>query len=57
MWSNIGNKIKVLAKVICWIGITISWVGAIRGGSTSPESSPCTIMIAPIRRVVIPQEV
>lgn len=24
MWSNIGHKIKTLAKVICWIGIVLS---------------------------------
>lgn len=24
MWNNIGHKIKVLAKVICWIGIILS---------------------------------
>lgn len=29
MWSNIGNKIKVLAKVICWIGIILSVIGGI----------------------------
>ena len=29
MWSNIGNKIKVLAKVICWIGIVLSVIAGI----------------------------
>ena len=43
---------------LCWaIGITITCVGAIIGGRTRPLSSPWTIIIAPIRRVVIPQDV
>ena len=29
MWSNIGHKIQVLAKVICWIGIVISVIAGI----------------------------
>ena len=28
MWSNIGHKIKTLAKVICWIGIVLSVISA-----------------------------
>ena len=44
-------------SLCCWIGITMVCTGAILGGSTRPESSPCTMMIAPIRRVVIPQDV
>ena len=36
MWSNIGHKIKTLAKVICWIGIVLSviaGIAVIAGGS------------------------
>lgn len=36
MWSNIGHKIKVLAKVLCWIGIVVSVIAGIAiiaGGS------------------------
>ena len=29
MWDNIGSKIKVLAKVIAWIGIICSIIGGI----------------------------
>ena len=29
MFSNIGRKIKVTAKVFCWIGIILSVVGGI----------------------------
>ena len=29
MFDNIGQKIKTLAKVICWIGIVTSVIGAI----------------------------
>ena len=31
--------------------------GATAGGSTSPLSSPCVMMMAPISRVVTPHEV
>lgn len=30
MFKNIGKKLKVLAKVMCWVGIIISFVIAIR---------------------------
>ena len=39
------------------IGIMMTCVGATFGGSTSPRSSPCTMISAPIRRVLTPQEV
>ena len=29
MFSNIGGKIKVTAKVFCWIGIIVSVVGGL----------------------------
>ena len=29
MFDNIGDKIKTLAKVLCWIGIVISVIAAI----------------------------
>lgn len=29
MFSNIGKKIKVTAKVFCWIGIIVSVVGGV----------------------------
>ena len=29
MWSNIGHKIQVLAKVICWLGIILSVLAGI----------------------------
>ena len=29
MFSNIGGKIKTLAKVLCWIGIVASVIGGI----------------------------
>lgn len=29
MFENIGNKIKTLAKVLCWIGIIVSVIVAI----------------------------
>ncbi len=36
MFSNIGKKIKVLAKVFCWIGIIFSFVtGILMGSGTS----------------------
>ena len=41
----------------CWIGIIITCVGATFGGSTRPELSPCTIIMAPIILVDIPQDV
>ena len=41
----------------CMIGTIMICVGATFGGSTSPLSSPCTMMIAPIILVVIPQDV
>ena len=37
MFSNIGGKIKTLAKVICWIGIAaslITGIAAITSGTT-----------------------
>ena len=36
-------------------GITTAWVGAIRGGSTKPLSSPWVMMMPPIIRVLTPQ--
>ena len=39
------------------MGITMTWVGAILGGRTRPLLSPCTMIRAPIMRVVMPQEV
>ena len=39
------------------MGTTMAWIGASRGGRISPWSSPCTITIAPTRRVLTPQEV
>ena len=30
MFDNIGKKIKILAKVVCWLGITASGITAIR---------------------------
>ncbi len=34
-----------------------AWIGATCGGKRSPESSPWTMIRAPIIRVVMPQEV
>ncbi len=39
------------------IGTITAWIGAIRGGRTSPSSSPWAITTAPISRVETPQEV
>ena len=47
MWSNIGNKIKVLAKVICWIGIILSVIAGIAiivGGNGYSYSSGSTAL-------------
>ncbi len=34
MFDNIGGKIKVLAKVVCWIGIVVSVIlGLLTGNS------------------------
>lgn len=30
MWKNIGRKLQSLAKVICWLGISLSLIKAIR---------------------------
>mmetsp|Transcript_5592 Transcript_5592/g.15848 ORF Transcript_5592/g.15848 Transcript_5592/m.15848 type:complete len:291 (-) Transcript_5592:1409-2281(-) len=38
------------------MGITMAWIGAIRGGSTRPLSSPWTMIITPMVRVVMPHE-
>ena len=43
---------------LCWAtGMTITWVGAIRGGRTRPLLSPWVMMRPPISRVDTPQEV
>ncbi len=42
-------------SLCCAIGMITTCVGATAGGSTSPLLSPCTMMIAPIMRVVKPQ--
>ena len=39
------------------IGTITNWKGARRGGKINPWSSPCTMMIAPTKRVESPQEV
>src|ERR1700691_1291606 len=39
------------------IGTMTSWIGARRGGKISPWSSPCTMMMAPMKRVESPHEV
>lgn len=26
MFDKVGSKIKVLAKIFCWVGIIISWI-------------------------------
>ena len=39
-----------------WMWMRTSWRGATRGGRTRPLSSPCTMTITPIVRVVRPQE-
>ena len=43
--------------LVIFSSIATGAVGAIAGGNTKPLLSPCTIMTAPIKRVVIPQEV
>lgn len=30
MWKNIGRKLQSLAKVICWLGISLSLIKALR---------------------------
>ena len=43
---------------LCWAtGMTITWVGAMRGGRTRPLLSPWVMMRPPIIRVETPQEV
>ena len=37
------------------MGMMTAWVGATRGGSTSPASSACVITSAPSSRVETPQ--
>ena len=49
--------IAATPSFFCWIGMIIVCTGAILGGNTSPLSSPCTMMIAPMIRVDIPHEV
>ena len=39
MFSNIGGKIKKLAKVICWIGIAFSLIGGIASISQTTDQS------------------
>ena len=39
------------------IGTTTTCIGAIFGGSTSPLSSECAMMSAPMRRVLTPHDV
>jgi len=55
MFSNVGNKIKVLAKVLTWVGIIFSLIigialiltGIVSGGSegTASFASGITIII------------
>ena len=43
---------------LCWAtGMMITWVGAMRGGSTRPLLSPWVMITPPMRRVDTPQEV
>ena len=44
MWNNIGNKLKSLAKVLCWIGIIGSLVAAIVLWSQNSDHQPTIIM-------------
>lgn len=55
--SRISNALSKTPSFFCWIGMIIVCTGAILGGNTSPLSSPCTMMIAPMIRVDIPHEV
>ena len=40
MFENIGGKIKILAKVICWIGIIASVISAIALWTADSSYSP-----------------
>ena len=43
---------------LCWAtGMTMAWMGAMRGGRTRPLLSPWVMMMPPIIRVDTPQEV
>lgn len=47
MFSNIGGKIKVLAKILCWIGIAACVIaGSIMCGNRYTETSGVIVLIA-----------
>ncbi len=29
MWKNVGNKVKIIAKIMCWAGIVLSVIAGI----------------------------
>mmetsp|Transcript_45726 Transcript_45726/g.115091 ORF Transcript_45726/g.115091 Transcript_45726/m.115091 type:complete len:231 (-) Transcript_45726:648-1340(-) len=54
--TSAANSLTLaLSPPLKWMGTMTTWMGATRGGSTSPLSSPCTITITPIARVLMPQ--
>ena len=44
MWNNIGNKLKSLAKILCWIGIIGSLAAAIVLWSQNSDHQPTVLM-------------
>lgn len=44
MFVNIGNKIKTLARIICWIGIVVSVISGIVMLATSANLIPAGIL-------------
>lgn len=56
MFTNIGGKIKTLAKVICWVGIVasvISGIFSIIAGIASAENSTFITLAAGILTMVM----
>ena len=51
-----ASATAALSLFFCAMGTTTTCMGASAGGSRSPASSPCVMMIPPMRRVETPQE-
>ena len=55
MFHNIGNKIKKLAKIVCWIGIILSIISGITLfiAAASGQADPVTAVTTGIVTVVL----
>ena len=55
MFTNIGNKIKKLAKIVCWVGIILSILASISMfiAAASGQVDPITAVTTGIVAVVV----